>query len=182
MYFYIQMLAKLFIIIGSINYLSSVLLNTSFNNYLPKTIVPILIIIIGLSGLYVGFNRDYYLPFLGHTVIPVGPSKPTENLKQMKLSGLPPNTIVMAWGSQSTEKVFEDPFEAYGDYANTEIKKTNDKGEVIIELPCPSEYYVNKFGVMKRKLDRHIHYRYQLPEYKGMFSRVYTKYLDEKCQ
>ena len=43
------MLAKLFIIIGSINYLSSVLLNTSFNNYLPKTIVPILIMIIGLS-------------------------------------------------------------------------------------------------------------------------------------
>ena len=88
----------------------------------------------------------------------------------------------MAWGSQSTDKVFEDPFEAYGDYANTEIKRTNDKGEVIIELPCPSEYYVNKFGVMKRKLDRHIHYRYQLPQYKGMFSRVYTKYLDEKCQ
>lgn len=180
---YLLLFARLLVIIGAINYFFIASVNVDMFRYINNPmIVRILFLMIGLSAAYFIFNRDYYLPFLGHTVIPVGPSKPTENLKQIKLSGLPANTIVMAWGSQSTDKVFEDPFEAYGDYANTEIKRTNDKGEVIIELPCPSEYYVNKFGVMKRKLDRHIHYRYQLPQYKGMFSRVYTKYLDEKCQ
>jgi hypothetical protein len=145
-------------------------------------IIRILSVLIGISALYLVFNRDYYLPFLGHTVIPIAGRKPSENLKQIKLSGLPSNTLVMAWGAKESDKEFDDPFEAYGDYANTDIKKTNDNGEVVIELPCPSEYYVNKFGVMNKKLDRHIHYRYQTPQYKGIFSRVYTKYLDEKCQ
>ena len=65
--------------------------------------------------------------------------------------------------------------------SNTDISKTNDKGEVIVELPCPASYHVPAFG-MNKQLDRHIHYRFELPKHKGMFSRIYTKYLDEKCQ
>lgn len=181
---YINLIARLLLVLGGLNYFFTSAINVNLFSFIQYPIVIRLIsLLIGISALYFVFNRDYYLPFLGHTAIPVGgPLKPEGDLKAIKLTGLPPNVIVMAWGAQSTDKIFEDPFEAYGDYANTDIKRVNKDGEVIIELPCPSEYYVNKFGIMKRKLDRHIHYRYQVPEYKGIFSRVYTKYLDEKCQ
>lgn len=145
-------------------------------------IIRLISLLIGVSALFFIFNRDYYLPFLGHAVIPIGPKKPSEKLNKIRLSNLPPKTTVIAWGSQNSNKIYDNPFDAYGSYANTDIVQTNDKGEVIVELPCPSEYYVNKFGIMKQKLDRHIHYRYELPKYKGLFSRIYTKYLDAKCQ
>jgi uncharacterized membrane protein YuzA (DUF378 family) len=180
---YLLLFARLLLVIGGINYLFKSTINVDLFTLIKYPfIVNIISLLIGLSALYFIFNRDYYLPFLGESVIPIGDKKPTENLTKIKLSGLPPNTIVMAWGAQSDTKIYEDPFEAYGSYSNTEITQTNENGEVTIELPCPSEYYVNKFGIMKRKLKRHIHYRYQLPKYKGLFSKVYTKYLDEKCQ
>jgi len=179
MYFYIQMLAKLFIIIGSINYLSSVLLNTSFNNYLPKTIVPILIMIIGLSGLYVGFNRDYYLPFLGECAIPIkdiNPLQKSDKTQTYKLTGLPNNTKVIYWAAEPSDVSIPDPFKAYGNYKNSGSDITNDSGELEINLETPGEYSVSKFGFPKR-IKRHLHFRYELPKYRGMYSRVKTMYL-----
>lgn len=180
---YLLLFARLLLIIGGLNYFLKSTINIDLFTFIKnRFIVKIISLLIGISALYFMFNRDYYLPFLGECIIPITTKKPTENLTKIKLSGLPPNTIVMAWGAQSNNKIYEDPFEAYGNYLNTEITQSNERGEAIIELPCPSEYIVNKFGIMKRKLNRHIHYRYQLPKYKGLFSKIYTKYLDEKCQ
>lgn len=179
---YLLLLARLLLVLGGLNYLFLATVNVDIFRYITNPLIlRVVFLLIGLSAALFVFNRDYYLPFLGYAVIPLGPKKPSENLKEIKLSGLPANTTVIAWGSQMGDKIFENPIDAYGDYANTEITKSNDKGEAMVELPCPSEYNVNKFG-MTRKLDRHIHYRYQLPKYKGMYSPVFTKYLDEKCQ
>ena len=173
------MLARVFMVIGSINYLSGVLLNTSFNNYLPKTIVPIIIIIIGLSGLYVGFNRDYYLPFLGECAIPlkdINPYPKSDKTQTYKLSGLPNNTKVIYWAAEPSESINTDPFKAYGNYKNSGSDITNDDGELDINLEIPGEYSVSKFGFPKR-IKRHLHYRYELPQYRGMYSRVITKFV-----
>lgn len=180
---YLHLLARLLVALGSLNYLFRATINVDMFKYITHPLVlRAVFLAIGLAAAFFVFNRDYYLPFLGEAVIPLGPHKPAENLSKIKITGLPPNTLVMAWGANKAEEVFEDPFTAYGDYANHEIVKSNANGEAIVELVCPSEYHVNKFGLRKQKLDRHIHYRYQLPQYKGLFSRVYTKYLDEKCQ
>ena len=136
---YFDLFARLLLVIGGLNYFFTSTINVNLFSFIQQPMfVRILSTLIGISALYLVFNRDYYLPFLGHTVIPISSrSKPSENLKQIKLTNLPPNTIVIAWGSQESDKTFENPFEAYGDYVNTDIKTTNDKGEVIIELSCP---------------------------------------------
>lgn len=182
---YFELFAKFLLIIGGLNYFFTSIFNIDlFALFQYPGFIRLLSILIGLSAIYFMFNRDYYLPFLGYSVIPVGSqtTKSVENLTKIKLSGLPPNTTVIAWGSQNANKIFDNPLDAYGDYQNTEIKKTDNKGDVIIELPCPAEYYVNKFGLMQTKLNKHIHYRYELPQYKGLFSRIYTRYLDAQCQ
>lgn len=168
---YISLLARVLLIIGGINYLFFSLL---CKNKDCTYFIRILYSLIGFSALYLMFNRDYYLPFLGKCVIPVGPKKPSENLVKIKLSNLPPNTYVMYWGSKKSEAIFENPIDAYKDYSNNDIGKTDNNGDIIIELECPSKYKVSKFG-LKRELKRHIHYRFELPEYKGLFSKVYTK-------
>lgn len=186
---YLTLFAKLLLVLGGLNYLFISTINVDIFSYLTRypMILRIIMLFIGLSALYFVFDRDYYLSFLGQTVIPIAQKDSKivlENLKQIKLSGLPPNTTVLSWGAKESNlgKIFDSYIQAYGDYSNTIVSKTNEDGEVIIELPCPSSYYVpGKFGMMKR-LNRHIHYRYELPKYKGMFSRVYTKFLDEKCQ
>ena len=179
---YLSLFARALLVLGGLNYLFVSLINVNIFSYIGyPMLVKIINILIGLSAAYFVFDRDYYLPFLGKTVIPIGPKKPTENLKQIKLSGLPPNTTVLSWAAKESDKVFDSYIQAYGDYSNTDISKTNDKGEVIVELPCPASYHVPAFG-MNKQLDRHIHYRFELPKHKGMFSRIYTKYLDEKCQ
>lgn len=171
---YTNLFARFLLIIGGINYLF-----LSFTDKSP-IMIKIVFMLIGLSALYFLFDRDYYLPFLGECAIPIGIQKPIENLKQIKLSGLPVNTNIIYWGAKPSSQIIENPLEAYKDYSNSNIGKTDDNGDIIIELECPSEYTVPKFG-FKRKLKRHIHYRFELPKYKGLFSKVYTKYLDFEC-
>lgn len=180
---YLLLFARLLVVLGSINYLFLSTVDVDVFRYITNPVILRgVYLLIGLAAAFFLFNRDYYLPFLGESVIPLGPSKPLEHLTKIKITGVPPNSLVMAWGANESKEVFEDPFKAYGDYANHEIVKSNENGEAIVELVCPSEYYVNRFGISKKKLDRHIHYRYQLPKYKGIFSRIHTKYLDDKCQ
>jgi uncharacterized membrane protein YuzA (DUF378 family) len=178
---YLELFAKLLLVIGGINYLFQ-----SYNINLFKIIKTpfvrnMIYLSIGVSALYFIFNRDYYLPFLGKCAIPIESKKKLENTKNMKIAGLPPNTVVLVWGAQESNEIFKNPYEAYGKYENTVVTKSDEKGNVSVDLPCPAPYYVSKFGLIKRRIKRHIHYRYQLPNYDGLFSRVYTKNLDENC-
>lgn len=180
---YILLLARLLLVLGGINYLFMATVNVNIFHYITSPVILRgIFLLIGVSAALFLFNRDYYLPFLGLTVMPIATKKSLDNVKNIKLSGLPSKTTVIAWGAQEGDKIFDDPFKAYGDYTNTVIAQTNDAGEVTIELPCPAEYNVNKFGLLKQKLDRHIHYRYELPNYKGLYSPVFTKYLNDKCE
>ena len=179
---YTNLFARFLLVIGGINYLFLSLdinLLGSIKRY--PIFIKTIFVLIGLSALYFIFDRDFYLPFLGKCVIPIGPKKSTENLKKIKLSGLPPDSYVIYWGAKPNTQVIPNPMDAYKDYSNSDISKTDSKGDIIIELECPSEYMVSKFG-MNKKLSRHIHYRFELPEYKGIFSKVYTKNLDDNCQ
>jgi hypothetical protein len=180
---YLTLVARFLLVIGGLNYLFMSIINVDIFSYLKNypIITNFVMLAIGLSAAYFLFNRDYYLPFLGSVAIPVGVTKSTENLKQIKLSGLPPNTTVISWGSTESNNVFDTYTKAYGVYSNTDISKTDENGVAIVKLACPGPYYVPGFG-MRKLLKRHIHYRYQLPKYKGLFSRVYTKFLDENCQ
>jgi len=176
---YLDILARLLLVIGGLNYLFMSTINVDMCSYFKnfQVITNFMKLLIGLSAAYFLFNRDYYLPFLGPTAIPAGATKSTTNLKRFKLTGLPPNTTVLSWAATESDEILDSYTKAYGDYSNTDIGKTNQNGELMINLQCPSSYHVNKFGINKL-LKRHIHYRYQLPNKKGLFSKVHTVFLD----
>lgn len=177
----IPLFARLLLIIGGLNYFFIASINVNIFQYITnKFILQLVFLLIGISALWFAFNRDYYLPFLGPSVIPIGSNKTelSSPTTQIQLTNLPVNTTVMVWGAQENSQTVNNPYDAYGDYSNTIISKTDDTGKVTVSLPCPAEYYVNKFGLNK-KLKRHIHYRYEYPKYRGLFSRIFTKYINE---
>ena len=181
---YIHLIAKVLLILGGINYLlvslaSMDLFSLIKNPMLVKTIF----ILIGLSALYFMFNRDYYLPFLGQTVIPL--TNPSQAVTQtntlmipVKLSGLPKNTRLLFWAAQGSDDVMDNPVKAYSNYANTGITNTDNNGNALFSITCPAEYKVAKFG-FSTKLLKHVHYRYEIPGHPGMLSRVYTHYIKD---
>jgi hypothetical protein len=178
---YIELISKLFLIIGGLSYISKFLTEKDLFDYIGnETIIYIIMLCIGISTLYNIFNRDYYLSFLGKAVIPIklGQEQKKENLIDVVLEKLPKQTTVLFWASKPNTKQTDDILsyiDAYGDYSNSGIAQTDENGRVVVQIECPIEYTVPKFGMFKRKLNKHIHYRYEIPNKKGLYSRIYTK-------
>jgi len=129
--------------------------------------------------IYYLFNRDFYLPFLGETVIPIKNMNNIEdNLLNFKIQNLPPNKRLIYWASRSSDQVIRNPIDAYKGYTNSGITKTDSNGNASLEISCPSDYYVKSFG-MDKKIRRHIHYRIESDKFPGLFSSVKTHYV--KC-
>lgn len=180
---YLEIFSKFLILVIVLNYSFAKTYNTDLVDYIikNKTISNLFNIGIAIVALYYLFNRDFYLPFLGPTVIPVVKSSQDtekEDMISVELNNLPPNTNVIYWASLKSEKAFEDPILAYRDYSNSGIARSDKTGNATLKIICPAPYYIIKFGIKEKLLQRHIHYRYELPNYRGIYSRVYTKYID----
>jgi hypothetical protein len=130
--------------------------------------------------LYYLFNRDFYLPFLGQTIIPIKNTniENPDGVLNFKIQNLPSNTNVIYWASNSSNEVIRNPIDAYKGYTNSGITKTDSYGNASLQISCPSDYYVKSFG-MDKKLSQHIHYRIESDKYPGLFSSVKTHYV--KC-
>ena len=86
--------AKNLLLLGAMNYLFISVMNVNiFSVIKSEFIVKLIFILIGISAMYFIFDRDFYLPFLGECVIPVGDSKIDENknVKEVVLTELPIN-------------------------------------------------------------------------------------------
>jgi len=196
---YILLFAKILLIVGAFAYSYSKIFDKDLFSF-NQTFANIITVLILGSVIYHVFQRDYYLPFLGPTVIPV-PSqtdgfvigkvplthlldgklpenKGSGELIQVSLSDIPANTRVIFWAAKSNlDGVWSNPIDAYQGYNNSGLAKTDDTGNVTIQVNCPSDYKISKFGFNK-KLSKHVHYRYELPKYPGIFSSVKTKYIN----
>ena len=173
---YFEIVIKFILALSAINYLFiSELKWDMFDLFQNKNITRIMYVGIALIGLYFLFNRNYYLPFLGPTVIPIPEGPPPKNLINMTLHNLPKNTRIIYWAANPSDKISEDPFNAYNSYENSGVGKTDSDGTIVMRLACPGKYKVGKF---KRLLKRHVHFRYEHPVYKGMFSKVFTTLVD----
>lgn len=145
-------------------------------------------IIIGIAALYLFFNRNYYLPFLGETVLPtiVPFKKNSKNTIKTIVKNLPPKSTIIYWGAVpeevSGQAAITDPYTAYSNYTNSGIVLSNENGEAELEYECPVQYEVSKFGVLRKKLNRHIHYRYMNPNLPGFISEVKTLFLKGNCK
>lgn len=118
-----------------------------------------LIAIASLVGaVYLGFNRDFYLPFLGPTVIPTTVLKvgtPPDATIAMAVDAPGTATHVMYWAANPSTMASSDPMAAYRGYNNAGVVPVAG-GRATLRLACPGTYKVG-WG---RMVPRHVHYRF----------------------
>ncbi len=143
----------------------------------------VLMIVIGLSAVYLMTKPMVYLPFLGETVLPqslLTEKRPEKYSKEMVVKALPGSTVAY-WASDEMEPE-EDPrkvrswMTAYGSYKNAGVVKADMDGNAKIYLDCPQKYQVG--NMFKKVLPRHVHYRVSKDWY---LSPVYTIMLKDDC-
>jgi uncharacterized membrane protein YuzA (DUF378 family) len=175
----LNMLARLILVVGGLNYL---LLGFGvrgvFSAVSPKALNAIAIVI-GLATLYTAVNRDFFLPFLGPTVLgPVPSTRPLDiadaSVVQVNIEGIPPLAKVVYFAANGSTSVFETPEKAYGDYSNGGLTSANNQGVAMVLVKKPGAYKVKSLG-RERIIAPHVHYRYEIPGSPGMYSSIMTK-------
>lgn len=144
---YVEILTRVLLIIGGINYLFVSIINTNlFTMITNATLQRFVTFSVGVSALMLVFDRDYYLPFLGRCVLPSNFfSKGIGSIHKKQINNIPRSTNVIYWAANSSD---------------SGMTRSNENGEVTLEFT---------------QLPISINYRYELSENKGMFSRVYSK-------
>jgi hypothetical protein len=150
---------------------------------LPKvyTILKLISVIVLIAAIYIGANRNTYLPFLGstaippiifqHEMIPAGYNVSYD----LSLNNVEDGTYVLYWGALSSkdksDTIRKNPIDAYGDYSNTGIV-TAKNGKATLYFNCPDKYQVGM-----KTLNRHIHYRLIRPS-DPIMSPVFTAHVN----
>lgn len=126
-------------------------------------IVKFIALIVIIVTLWLVFQRDTYLPFLGYAAFPKSliPNDfaPVNSNTEITLHvDAADGTRIIYWGAMSNDVpngVYPNASTAYGNYSNAGVA-TIRRGEANVRFHCPSEYKVMGGG---RQLKRHIHYR-----------------------
>lgn len=132
-----------------------------------------------VSLIYNVTRRDFYLPFLGHSVYPcdlLTLKEPLDASLTITAKNLTPNVNVIYWASEiidptKPDKVIDTPWDAYNKYANSGVTVTDESGSCVMKIRKPSQYKIPS-GF---KLKKHIHFRECIGN--GMLGPVRTKYL-----
>jgi uncharacterized membrane protein YuzA (DUF378 family) len=159
----IEFIAHILVIIGALNWgligIFGVNIVTVLSKYTTPMIQPFIYGLVGLSGLYLLFRRDYYLPFLGETVFPCDPltEKVPEKANTTVEVTVRPNANVVFWAAEEgADEIVGNPWKAYMRYANSGVVRADAKGRAVLRVRRPVSYRVPPMG---RILDQHIHYR-----------------------
>jgi hypothetical protein len=162
----LYMIVIFIVIIGAINWgvigIYGVNIVSEFNKVTFKNLTceRIMYAIIGLAGLLLLFNRNTYLPFLGVTVLPSVSLKPynTYNDQELVINAAGASKVVYwAAHSEGDNKVYNNPYDAYGKGENSGVAEVNSDGTAVLKFKCPGKYQVGH--VLNKILPKHIHYR-----------------------
>jgi len=170
---FIFYMAMIFLIIGGLHSLGVALSGECFFDYLLGSWSIIPYTLIGISALWVMFDRDTYLPFLGPTHIPCGALSPREpkDSNQSVAIEVPPNRTILYWASEPANEHLKDiPSwkDAYLNYDNTGVVISDKHGRATLRIRSPQPYQVPFKGL----LEPHVHYR--VCEESGWMGRVMT--------
>ena len=153
-----------------------ILVNDNYNLFLRFFVI----LIISVAS-YMMFKRDTFLSFLGISFLP-NTLIVTEKVPQganveytLDMQGYENGTRVVYWAANKTDKVIEDPFEAYKDFHNAGVSVVSNQ-KAIIKVFCPDKYKVNGW-TGKQVLDKHFHYRVVFKD-TGLMSPVMTAKLN----
>ena len=179
----IHMFAIIFLIIGGLNW-GLVLFGFNIAHKIGNLIHPFIeSLIYGLvfaSAIYVMFNRDTYLPFLGFMAYPcdnMAPHIPDNADTEIEIK-VPPKSVIVYWASESANKALNDipdPRTAYHKYENTGVIVSDEEGNATLKFRHPQNYMIPSIGGGK-VLNKHVHYRYCIGN--GLLSTIYTVEID----
>lgn len=173
---FLHLLAVSLVIIGGLNWGLVGVFNADLVKWIGSSLnLPILsniiYILVGLSALYLVFQRDAYLPFLNESVYPCSTlvDKVPEGATVKIPISLPPGTKVVYWAAESSNtKQLVNPQRAYADYDNAGVATADSNGVAVLSIRHPASYKLPS----GRVLSSHVHYRYGVSP--GMLSRVET--------
>lgn len=120
-----------------------------------------LAVLIALAALYIGTQRDSYLPFLGETVIPCSVLRdriPDHADLEVTVDHLKPGAKVIFWAAEpATEGLakIQDWQRAYLDLANAGVATVTAAGTATLRIRKPQPYTVPLMG----RLESHVHWR-----------------------
>lgn len=141
-------------------------------------ITKFIALIILICTIYIGTNRNSYLPFLGYSAIPskllMNEVTPLDYTQTLVLNvDAEDDSRIIYWGAKHTKEQHLNPIVAYGDYSNSGIAIVKNN-KATIRFNCPDTYKVGLIDVKK-----HIHYRIVKPN-SAIISPVYTKFIECK--
>jgi hypothetical protein len=150
------------------------------------SILNMTIILLLIASIFMlAFERNFYLSFLGWSVYPCGslaekvpvgatiavPIKVKPNSNVIYWATEPSTTTSPSSTSSDTEPI-SNPWDAYANYDNSGVVKSDAGGNAVLRVRSPSSYRV---GLFNRKLNKHIHYR--VCNQSGMLGEVKTVYI-----
>ncbi len=132
--------------------------------------------LIGFAGLYFILQRDYYLPFLGETVMPCSileDRTPPGADREVAIQ-VAPGAKVLYWAAEPSNedlKHINDWKDAYAKFENVGVTTADNAGNIILKVRTPQPYTVP----FKGRIEPHIHYRVCEP--RGMIGRINTVFI-----
>ena len=139
------------------------------SNVLSSSNAARLVALVALVGaVYLGTNRDFYMPFLGPTIVPTSVLKlgvPADATVSITVDAPPQATHVMYWAATAANMPFDSAAKAYSGFNNAGIVQVA-AGRATMKIACPGTYRVG-WGKL---LPRHVHYRFVFAN--GMTSGV----------
>ena len=173
----------LLVLIGSINWGLVGLFNVDlvrgfgslFGQSIGSHVSTFIYLLVGMSAILLVIQRETFLPFLGRTVMPqpMTEYKPTGNVITKVIDNLPPNVKVIYWAALPSDKIIDNPNDAYGDYSNQGVTISDANGVATLQVLKPPSYKIPFYNdPFKGTLEPHIHYRYWTSP--GMTSSLYT--------
>jgi hypothetical protein len=148
------------------------------NNY--NIFIRIFAIFIIAAAVILIMKKETFLPFLGlahlpNTLIAEEKIPKGANLSYyIDMNDYEDGTIIIYWAANKTDKIIEDPYEAYKNYNNVGVSKVKN-GKAEVRIFCPDRYKVKK--IFNQLLERHFHYRIVYKE-TGFLSPVMTVKVD----
>jgi uncharacterized membrane protein YuzA (DUF378 family) len=117
-------------------------------------------LLVALAAAFVVFKRDFYLPFLGESVIPCSVLKEQtpEGATSSVTVTVKPGAKVLYWAAEPANedlKTLNDYRAAYLDYRNAGVVVATAEGAAELKVRTPQGYTVP----MKGALPAHVHYR-----------------------
>ena len=152
-----------------------ILLNDNYNIFLR-----IFVIFIIAATIVLMMKKETFLPFLGlahlpNTLIAEEKIPNGANISySIDMNDYEDGTKIIYWAANKTDKIIEDPYEAYKNYNNVGVTKVKN-GKAEVRIFCPDRYKVKK--VFTQLLERHFHYRIVFKD-NGFLSPVMTVKVD----